>query len=679
MGLNMKEMGQVSSLIPYLDATNGNFYLRFSLISQDHSLLEKTFFPFLVVMDSDPLARLIEAHCVTDAGSEIRKVFVLVQRDQYLLRQNDLWPIQNPEIVESWQKSFSFYEKEKSGSFIMLSGQVNDQGGLQAFSSLFYCKKRKIYFSPPCPKCGSLLQQCGEDQRLSRSGLQPYSTSLKRYLFCPSCDDSGNSDFYTYELGPLDPPALKDRWGLMKDLGRAPAKGVQRYLFPCADCPDHPACFGSEHFVLSRMVPFSFYPFFMLIFDSMSLHALDFLSLLSGATFDEIETSLKAKHELGRINCLKIVHQNIIKKVPLLFDRGEKHFLEVLYLKLSFLGEVLQDIFSRKDGVGHPDLRLSIDRCWIKLADHGTLLPFLWDFKVRFIDLCRRTKETPFFPKLPDSYALYDLGLFWFYALLVNQKQDISKIYTALGMALDQSFSDSRFSFGTFLKESPSPIFFPKNIFWDPGKREVKPDWHFLWERALDLGWSLLRTGMEKGSSWSEELFRKQWEDLREEVKSHLFVEEPFKKEVAPPSPSKTERAFDGETGIENEAIHKILMKILERWRSKSQPEEEDLGETRFFKQPPITQENISDTETLPPFAFRSKPRSEGEEKVFSKETKKEEESQATEIISPFQKKKKIEVIPKIEKQPEEEEFIAETVIIKPRKSRNKEKDEQDG
>ncbi len=671
-----EEMGRLSSLAPYLNASSKNFYLRFSLTSPETAFLETVPFPFLVITDSDPLARLIEAHCVTDAGSEIRKVFVLVQRDRYLLTQNDLWPLQNPEIVESWQRSFSFYEKEKPRSFIMLSGQINDRGRLQAFSSLFYCKKRKIYFSPHCPKCGSFLQQCDEDQRLLRFGLQPYSTSLKRYLFCPSCDDSGQSDFYTYELEPLDPPALKDRWGLMKDLGRSPAKGVQGDLFPCADCPDHPVCFGSEHSVLSRMVPFSFYPFFMLIFDGMSLHALDFLSLLSGATFDEMEAFLRTKRELGRIHCLKGVHQNLIQKVPLLFDRSEKQFLEVLYLKLSFLGEVLQDIFSRKDEVSHPDLRLSIDRCWIKLSDHGTILPFLWDFKVRFIDLRGGTKETPLFPRLSNSDALYDFGLFWFYALLVNQTQDLSKIYTALGMALDRSVSDSRFSFSTFIKESQNPIFLPKNIFWDPGRKEVKQDWDFLWERALDLGWSLLSKGMEKASLWSEAFFKEQWEDLREEVKNHLFAEEPLKKEMASSSPSKMEQAFDGETEIENEAIYNILMKILERWRSKGEPEEEDLGETRFFKRSPIAQEDISGTETLPPPVFRSKPQSGGEEKIFKKEVRKEEESQVTEIISPFQKKKKIEVTPKVVKQPEEEEFIAETVIIRSRKSTDKEKDE---
>jgi hypothetical protein len=136
------------------------------------------------------------------------------------------------------------------------------------------------------------------------------------------------------------------------------------------------------------------------------------------------------------------------------------------------------------------------------------------------------------------------------------------------------------------------------------------------------------------------------------------------------------EQVLNEETEIENEAISNLLIKILERWRSKAEPEEEELGETRFFKRSPIAQEAISETETLPPPVFQSKSRSGGEEKIFKKEARKEEESQVTEIISPFQKRKGIEGAPKVVKPSEEEEFIAETVIIKSGKSRSKEKDE---
>jgi hypothetical protein len=582
----------VSSLLPYLDESPGNPLLRISTIAQDLDAPEKTSFPFSVISEPDPLTLLIEAHFATDAGSELKRVFLLVQRDRYPLTSDDLWPINNSEIDQSWQETFSFHKREKqSGSFIVLSHQIDETGGLRPLQSLFFCKKRSIFFPPFCPDCGLPLQQCYDDDLLIRSGLHPYSSSLRRYLFCPSCSSTATPGFYVDELDRSDPLTVKDRRALIKSFALLLESGKQGDPFPCKDCPDQRGCYGADDLVLSRIVPFSFYPFFMLIFEAMTLNALDFLPLLSGATFDEVEARLKARRQFGRINCLKAYQPDFSARVPRLFDGGEKDFLEVFYLKLSFLGEIVQSV-SGGDFDKHPDLRLSLERIWVKLPDHGTLLPFFWNFKVGVIGL-NKAAQASSFPKLPESYGLQFLGLTWFFTLLVNKKQNIAKVYLSLGEVVDQFLSGGDPLAGGFLKKDFASPFLPENTFWSPEGRGVKKDWVPLWEKGLRLGWSLTKASLKTDLRWSEEEFRQQLEEVREEVKKHLFQERAMEEGRAdrPSAVESTAASMTApmrapaaptvaEGGAENEVIHHLLLKILDRWRLGMEAEKKEVQGT---------------------------------------------------------------------------------------------------
>ena len=105
----MKNHISTPSLWTYLNPNENIFPLKIPLTTEDPSTLEKISFPFIVLTDSDPLTRLLEAKFITDAGSEIKKVFLLIQRDQYFLTKDDLWPLNNQDIDYSWQKAFSFH------------------------------------------------------------------------------------------------------------------------------------------------------------------------------------------------------------------------------------------------------------------------------------------------------------------------------------------------------------------------------------------------------------------------------------------------------------------------------------------------------------------------------------------------------------------------------------------
>ncbi len=653
----VKDNGRMSSLLPYLDPLHGKFYLKFSLITQETELLEKTPFPFLVINDTDPLASLIEARFVTDTGSELKRAFIMTQRDHYLLSRDELWPITNLDIETSWQNAFSSYAGEKQDrSLITLENQISENGRLALLPSLFFCKARQIFFHPPCPKCGLPLQQCEDDGLLISSGLQSYSGSLKRYLFCPSCASSGNADFYAYELEHSDPPFLKDRWALLREFSLLHENKGLASQFPCGECPKHQECYGTDNAVLLRIVPFSFYPFYMLVFEAMSLCAPDFLSLISGATFEELESRLKTRGELGRIRCLKTVRQDGSIMTPFFYHGSEKFFLEVLYLKLSFLGEVLQSLFSDTDLFKHPDLRLAIDRIWVKIADHGALLPFFWNFTVKYMDISRPSTGSEFHQKLPSPSSLYFLGLIWFYALLENKKQDISMISHSLRKAVDSSLSPGDFSSGNYFKEGVSTTFSPENMFWQPDGKTVDTSWHSLWGISIGLGWSLLRAGFQHDPQWSKEEFWQQFQNLRAEVVGNLFQKEPVALDRTLPA----ERIHPAE----DEAIHDILVRIMKRWRSRGEEAEEVLKETVVLspeglkgKPAPPAEEEEQATVILSPEGLK--------EKTIPSPVREEEVSEETVILSPEGLKEKPAPPPPKEK--EVEEAIPETVIISPR------------
>jgi len=279
----------------------------------------------------------------------------------------------------------------------------------------------------------------------------------------------------------------------------------------------------------------------MMIFETLCLNALDFLSLLSGANFDEVEADLREKRESGRVVCLKAV-QSAGLPGPAFFFQDDRFFLEVLFLKLSFLGELIKKAFSRDDIPEHPDLRFRLDRIWITFPDSNILSPFFWNFKVMAIDLDRDTFESPSFPELPNSNGLYSLGVVWFHTLLINKKQSLAKLSLSLREGENRSRSD--------------PAFLPVNIFWDPGRKTVRETWHPLWEESLGLGWSLLKVSPRYDPGFLRETFWQELETLRQEVKKRLFGEPTV--EVRKPIVAETE--------VEDEAIHRTLLRIQKKW-----------------------------------------------------------------------------------------------------------------
>jgi hypothetical protein len=571
---------KISSLLPYLDAENSTFYLRLLPASGDASALQKMSYPFLVLSDSNHFHRLIAAQLVTDTGSHIRDIFFLVQKDKYAFQRDSLWPISNREIDRYWQDTFTFYSNEhRNSSLIPLLNQLDESGKLIPFDPLFYCKLKQHYFQPPCPRCGAPLRQCCDDAVLSGVGLSPYATSLKRYLFCSPCLlATGDPKFYAYQFEGTDPSMVTDFDGLIRGWGSLVQAPISPSEFPCGRCSNREQCYGSEHLVSTRIAPFSFYAFHLLVFEAMSLHAPDFLALVGGSSFFELEEHLAKEREPGRINRLQSVNRNTLPGLPFLFGQGEKHFFEVLYLKLSFLAELAQIVLMEAAAFGRDIDHLAMDSVWIRLDADGRRLPSTWNFKVDIIDIVSTMSEDASPPPGPYARNRDFLGRVWFYTLLVNGRQRIAQVYSDLKKVMQQSDAWRDWSMKDLTDESMQPTFSPWNIFWNPEGSPLREPWPLLWERSLGLGFSLLREDFQSGRDWSKEAFLQELEDLRQEVKERLFQEEPIQE-------SGQER---GEFRSEVDAIVPMLERIREKWSALTPPEPVDTGPPAAVATPEI-------------------------------------------------------------------------------------------
>jgi hypothetical protein len=633
------------SLLPYLQAGKNDLRLEISLHSRENSYLEKSPFPFLLINDSSPFERVLEANFITDAGGAIQRVFLLQQSDNYRYLPDEMWPLTNQDIDQHWGhtiKSYSSQSTEGHSNPILLAGQIQENGMPTQFQSLFYCAFKHVYFHPPCPKCGDLLHLCCDDTLLAEANISPYTTSLKRYLYCPKCQEGlKNAQFYAHSRQGNDPADLKDRRDLVNDFGHLVLKSETSNGFPCMNCPELTVCYGTDHQVMSRIVPYSFYPFYALVFEAATMSAPDFLSLISGASLEMLKARLADQQAHGRLHCLQTYEDTRPTPSNFMFGSdGEKGFLEILYLKLSFLGELIHNFLSDSNHAIYCDAALSLDRVWVRLANQAGQLPQYWNFRLSTLDIWSDLNQRPHLSKYPPAYGHHFLGTIWFYALLVNNRQSVEDVWLELDRHLQVSGAQDQVFSQHIQIEDGSAVFAPENIFWDPTSKQVDEKWWGMWRKALDLGGAILAAAFNSERKWSPDEFWLEYNALRAEIKSELFGQQ--------------DQAIAAELASEDSAIADILIRLHAKWRREIQPPAtpptEDEIETVILPGPPET-EDLAETQILTP----------GDPVKTSLSSEHPASEEDTLILPSYSQPPSDHATP-----PSDDELIQETVILSP-------------
>jgi hypothetical protein len=546
----------IASLIHYLDSNDAEFYLKLSFNNQNGSAANQTNSPFLAIDESDPLASIFEASVVSNAGSKIKNVFLLIQKDDYHIPKEGIWPANNRDAEQAWQSLFSFLTASpEHDSIIILRDQVGDNGRLVPWQSLFYCKHRQVFFHPSCPRCGSSTQICHDEDVLSRMGLQPYSGSLKRYLFCPHClTNEGKSDFYKHSLDGSDPEIVKGHKDLIRGFAQLARIEPEHTSIPCIGCAHFQECYETQDLSTKRIVPVCFYPFFMMALDAPSIHVYEFLPLLAGASVNDVADRLDASGQTGRLKLLRSFEEKNPQKSLFLFDKQGHSFLEVLYLKLSLLGEMARVVFSGLDRFTYPDLSLSMDKLWVTTAEQGNMLPALWSFNLNLMGIGGDSTQASLTHKSSPAHALSFLGFNWFCVLLANSRQDFPKIHAQIANVIENLPSDGDFARESAARIRDLGISSPESIYWNPDQKTFDQSCAALWARSLDLGVLLIRASMNEPTQFSQTEFRQEYDQLKTDISKALFI---------PGSAGVSASPSD-----DNKAIQEMLLNIAAKWKS---------------------------------------------------------------------------------------------------------------
>ena len=501
----------MASLLPYLQSSEMN-HLKFSLVPDGGEHREKTY-PFALIDDSAPYSRIIEATIVTDAGILLKKVFLQVQKDHYTLSGDSFRTVSNLDIESAWQLSFATSEGRHQ---VLLSSQTDRQGQLVRQGSLYYCSEKNLFFHPPCPSCGLPMTLCTDDEWLRSSGLSSYSGSAKRYLYCGTCCGSGLQEAYLYERDHSDPLSVKDRWSLLDRFGMIDEELTAPGAFPCATCPELGACYGPHKLARSRVVPFSFYPFYLLVCEAPSLHAMEFLPLVAGAPLEVVEKRLDPQRDAARLACLRKLKPFAGEGASLFPRSADRYFLEVLFLKLSFLRGVMQNSLLLE---GRQGRKIARERIWVRLAPAGGSLPLLWSASVEMIsDVNPHPSQLTLSTYSSDDIA--HLGLAWFHALVLNQQVTAAAL---LGAVVEYISAERGESLPTESAGTLHRLAAPENLFWNPQVRSLPAEWLPLWQRTCAIGFQFLQAAAQPGTELSGPQVADALQRLLADIKSTMF------------------------------------------------------------------------------------------------------------------------------------------------------------
>nr|WP_319525626.1 hypothetical protein [uncultured Desulfosarcina sp.] len=460
-------------------------------------------------------------------------------------------PLNNAVLDAAWQQALAFHRHgDAPNSPILFKDQIDAEGRLQAFSPLFCCRHTKKWFQPVCPQCGLALTLCRDDALLEQRGLPGYADSLERFLYCETCAKiSPASPFFVPCKRSDLPDTVQDRQDLILQYKQLLATLPEEAALPCRGCPEVEACYGSSALAAERIETVAFFPFYMLMFPAPTHGAADFIRMISGGT----DPGLPAGDSIG----------GPLGENRFFYQGEDRQFLEILYLKLTFLAQVAGCLMPD----GHPERNqefdFSLDSIGVDLVAPGAGLPAFWNFNIRILDSVGSFQASPFAPAQPEAPVLHFLAAVWFQTLLVNSQQKAEAVFAEIGkLAAEWKVDDENGDLATDLAD-PGGMFAAKQVYWEPSEKSIPQQWNSAWEQALRLGFQLVLAGLKAGASWDSRRFRESLESLRNTIKTEMF-----RVPVA--------EAFTGDRFPKSDRMVAVLSRVLDKWQAQATDAKEE-------------------------------------------------------------------------------------------------------
>ncbi len=523
---------QVPSLLPYLRGEE-DITLDFSSVISEavpslpghRSNVPRNF--------GDTLSVSYQSRLLDGTGCPVKNVTLLLQRDEYSQLQNHP-RITNTDIDRCWQSALTARAPADSDNRgFIFRNQIDQDGKLRPFASLFYCQKKDNYFHPPCSRCGKMLQLCLDDNLLEEFGLAHYTTSSDRYLYCPNCTPLHGKPWYTKERKRKDNAAVADLADLLESFGAISAAVDEDLGFACFNCDCHDKCFGHTNDIMP-VAAISFYPFNMLITAERNLSGAEFLAMVAGAPAQK-PTEQEKGYENNRF-----------------FTKEDgRHFLEIIFLKLLFLRKIAEiserySLFaSRNDS---PLLLSNISVC----CKPRSILPRLWNFSLSAAGIDNFLHNTPEPSTKTPANCLFNFGLFWFTVFLTNSRQDESAVVNNLLQLLQEKATDQS------AQPPENDFFHSRNNYWHPVKKKDNSNHLALWNEILECGWNFLINASKQEQADHAQIIA---------ATDSLLIESK-KLMLSPPTPADTGNL----QYPKNSDIYQTLLRIADKWQGSVVP-----------------------------------------------------------------------------------------------------------
>ena len=594
-------MEKTVSLLPYLESGNNGILLDIHVLQQDNPQGFSYSFPFQSAGIEKPFTRLIKGGLKCDGSNRIfHPVFMLVQKDTYFSDGEPFNPQTNTTLDQAWLDTMQFFSQDHD-TFTIPSRPGHPPTQLKP---LFYCTFKNRFFHPPCPDCGRDLVLCKNDRILKEAGLDSFHTSLNRYLYCPECYESNSTHFfYTYTKQADDPAGVLDRHGLIKRFKKI--KTTISNGFPCVDCPEHSVCYLTGEKALSRIGFFSFYPFYMLVFNACRINGRQFLRSLSNAP----ETGTPKSKPLPFSPDTPDLSTHAPSQY--LFKGDPRFWLEILFLKYAFLKKILTSIEKRLNENIKIIFNLNIDSIWINTKSDAGMMPFFWDYELKLMDLVTTQPMDLFQTSMANNRHTNFIAQLCLYTFFVNHEHDARTVFQS-GAAVLQSTGNEEWANNARALFESYPIFKPENIFWEPTPVAMAESWLDLWIQTINFAGSLIKEKEILDFPSFIKNCTQQVNEISDALKSELFSKDiRINMEPAMPVagaaghakpktiPPATNDALQEDVSA-NQAIANILKQLKLKWESGTLPEpsqDEDVMETVMLSS---TEEGIELPADLP-------------------------------------------------------------------------------
>lgn len=376
--------------------------------------------PFLSLGDGGRFARVLLARLADGAGRTVRLLACKLQRDVYrALGSAAAARIDNREVEAMWRRERLHLER-LAGAGAPDAVMVPAPPGAPAddvLPPLCWDPARRRLFRPLDPATFAPLAECRDDERLRAAGLQPWSTSLVRYLHAPGELRTFWSPAAQGDERPQKGVRLRRGAELYAELVAAwRAADGSRRAEVAAQWPDTAAALDALAALPALpdagggsarlgVVPFNFLPARFVLTALQDLHFDEFCDLAGGATVAALANSAPAGAAPGRAVAFARIGARLAGEGQWLaapWTRGDdpaalaeagpvrlrRLALEASWLKVQAFAQVCRIAREHHARLQQPHLGLSPDNVMLRLLDGAAApAPVRWCFAASVVDL----------------------------------------------------------------------------------------------------------------------------------------------------------------------------------------------------------------------------------------------------------------------------------------------------